>query len=205
MRCSASVWLLTRSPRYCHVITLSSGSAIFSQLPYLGVKTSSNLPGRPSNFVPDFNHQIFDLQKRLSFSERRFFFLQKLLNKALHLFSQPVIHAPDQFGRSCARVERVSLDERLNAARQVRHKIYKNALMPWQGLDLGCVIAKRPPLSDFALSPTRIFKIDKALVPQPCPSSGNPNDSTRTQSAQTPSPLQSEEYTREECVPWHVY
>jgi len=25
------------------------------------------------------------------------------------------------------------------------------------------VIAKRPPLSDFALSPTRIFKIDEAL------------------------------------------
>jgi len=36
--------------------------------------------------------------------------------------------ALDQFGFSCARVERVSLDERLNAARQVRHKIYKNAL-----------------------------------------------------------------------------
>jgi len=35
---------------------------------------------------------------------------------------------PDQFGLSCARVERVSPDERLNAARQVRHKIYKNAL-----------------------------------------------------------------------------
>ena len=34
----------------------------------------------------------------------------------------------EQFGLSCARVEKVSLDERLNAARQVRHKIYKNAL-----------------------------------------------------------------------------
>jgi len=34
----------------------------------------------------------------------------------------------DQFGLSRARVERVSLDERLNTARQVRHKIYKNAL-----------------------------------------------------------------------------
>jgi len=38
------------------------------------------------------------------------------------------IHFLDQFGVSCARVERVSLDERLNAARRVRHKIYKNAL-----------------------------------------------------------------------------
>jgi len=36
----------------------------------------------------------------------------------------------DQFGLSYARVERVSLDERLNPARQVRHKIDKNALSP---------------------------------------------------------------------------
>jgi len=36
----------------------------------------------------------------------------------------------DQFGLSCARVERVSPDERLNAARQVHDEIYKNALMP---------------------------------------------------------------------------
>jgi len=39
--------------------------------------------------------------------------------------------------------------------------------VPCQGLDFGYVIAKRPPLSDFALSPTRIFKIDtlgEALV-----------------------------------------
>ena len=36
--------------------------------------------------------------------------------------------ALDQFGRSCARVERVSPDERLNAARQVRDEIDKNAL-----------------------------------------------------------------------------
>jgi len=56
----------------------------------------------------------------------------------------------DQFGLSGARVEKVSLDERLNAARQVRYKIYKNALVPCQGLDLGYVIAKCPPLSDFA-------------------------------------------------------
>ena len=34
----------------------------------------------------------------------------------------------DQFGRSCARVEKVSFDEGLNTARQVRDKIYKNAL-----------------------------------------------------------------------------
>jgi len=34
----------------------------------------------------------------------------------------------DKFGRSCARVEQVSLDGRRNAARQVRHKIDKNAL-----------------------------------------------------------------------------
>jgi len=34
----------------------------------------------------------------------------------------------DQFGLSCARVEKASLDERLNAARQVRDEIYKNAL-----------------------------------------------------------------------------
>ena len=81
--------------------------------------------------------------------------------------SEKMIHSRlstiDQFGLSCARVEEVSLDERLNAARQVRYKIYKNALVPCQGLVLGYVIAKRPPLSDFALSPTRIFKIDKAL------------------------------------------
>ena len=38
-----------------------------------------------------------------------------------------------------------------------------NDVVPCQGLDLGYVIAKRPPLSDFALSPTRIFKIDKAV------------------------------------------
>jgi len=68
----------------------------------------------------------------------------------------------DQFGLSCARVKEISLDERLNAARQVRHKIYKNALVPCQGLDFGYVIAKRPPLSDFVLSPTRSFKIDEA-------------------------------------------
>jgi len=35
--------------------------------------------------------------------------------------------------------------------------------VPYQGLDLGYVIAKRPPLSDFAFNPTRIFKIDKAV------------------------------------------
>jgi len=36
--------------------------------------------------------------------------------------------ARDQFGLSGARVEKVSLDESLNAARQVRDKIYKNAI-----------------------------------------------------------------------------
>jgi len=35
--------------------------------------------------------------------------------------------------------------------------------VPCQGLDFGYVIAKRPPLSDFAFSPTRTFKIDEAL------------------------------------------
>ena len=35
----------------------------------------------------------------------------------------------DQSGLPCARVEEVSLDERLNAARQARHKIDKNALI----------------------------------------------------------------------------
>jgi len=39
----------------------------------------------------------------------------------------------------------------------------QTGLVPCQGLDFGDVIAKRPPLSDFALSPTRIFKIDEAL------------------------------------------
>jgi len=34
----------------------------------------------------------------------------------------------DQLGLSCARVEKGSLDEILNAARQVRDKIYKNSL-----------------------------------------------------------------------------
>jgi len=34
----------------------------------------------------------------------------------------------DQFGLSCARVEKVLPDERLNTARRVRDKIYKNAL-----------------------------------------------------------------------------
>ena len=33
----------------------------------------------------------------------------------------------------------------------------RESLVPCQGLDFGYVIAKRPPLSDFALSPTRIF------------------------------------------------
>jgi len=42
--------------------------------------------------------------------------------------------ALDQFGRSCARVEKVSLDERLNAARQVRYKIYKKALETFRPL-----------------------------------------------------------------------
>jgi len=35
--------------------------------------------------------------------------------------------ALDQFGLSCARVESVSLDERLDAARQVCDEIYKDA------------------------------------------------------------------------------
>jgi len=35
----------------------------------------------------------------------------------------------NQFGLSCARVKRVSLDERLNAVRRVRDEIYKNALV----------------------------------------------------------------------------
>jgi len=39
-----------------------------------------------------------------------------------------MIVALDQFGLSCARVESVSPDDRLNAARQVRNQIYKNAL-----------------------------------------------------------------------------
>jgi len=43
------------------------------------------------------------------------------------------------------------------------YMIDQTGLVPCQGLDLGYVIAKRPPLSDFALRPTRIFKIDKAL------------------------------------------
>jgi len=36
-------------------------------------------------------------------------------------------------------------------------------------LDFGDVIAKRPPLSDFVLSPTRFFKIDEALERKSCP------------------------------------
>jgi len=59
-------------------------------------------------------------------------------------------HLLDQFGLGCARVERGSLDERLNAARQVCDEIYKYALAPCQGLDLGDVIVKRPSLSNFA-------------------------------------------------------
>jgi len=58
--------------------------------------------------------------------------------------------ALDRFGLLCARVEELSLDERLNAVRQVRDKIYKNRLVPCQGLNLGYVITKRPALSDFA-------------------------------------------------------
>jgi len=41
-------------------------------------------------------------------------------------FLQNLPHCLDQFGLSCARVEEVSPDERLNTARQVHRKIYKN-------------------------------------------------------------------------------
>jgi len=43
------------------------------------------------------------------------------------------------------------------------HRKDQTGRVPCQGLDFGSVIAKRPPLSDFALRPTRIFKIDEAL------------------------------------------
>jgi len=33
-----------------------------------------------------------------------------------------------------------------------------------QGLVSGCVIAKRPPLTDLAFKPIQAFKVDKALV-----------------------------------------
>jgi len=36
--------------------------------------------------------------------------------------------------------------------------------VPCQGLDLGRVITKRPPLSDFALRRTPIFRVDEALA-----------------------------------------
>jgi len=41
-------------------------------------------------------------------------------------------------------------------------QILLHHLVPCQGLDLGCVIAKRPPLSDFALRPTPNFRVDGA-------------------------------------------
>jgi len=37
-------------------------------------------------------------------------------------------------------------------------------VVPCQGLVLRCVIAKRPPLSDFASGPTPIFKVDNVVV-----------------------------------------
>jgi len=57
---------------------------------------------------------------------------QRRPHQSLHDFLKPArfqvgFTSLDQFGRSCARAERVSPDERLNAARQVRDKIYKNA------------------------------------------------------------------------------
>jgi len=36
--------------------------------------------------------------------------------------------------------------------------------VPCQRLDLGCVITKRPPLSDFTLRSLRIFRVNKAVV-----------------------------------------
>ena len=42
---------------------------------------------------------------------------------------------------------------------------YGNGLVPCQGLDLGCVITKRPPLLDFAFRQTPIFRVDEALEP----------------------------------------
>jgi len=63
----------------------------------------------------------------------------------------------DRSGLSCARVERVSLDERLNAVRHVRDQIDKNALVLlftlkfWEGLnakpDNGGRFASRTPNS----------------------------------------------------------
>jgi len=50
----------------------------------------------------------------------------------------------DQFGLSCARVEEVSLDERLNAVRQVCYKIYKNALdVKRQAILLLCQLSRQ--------------------------------------------------------------
>jgi len=37
-------------------------------------------------------------------------------------------------------------------------------VVPCQGLVLGYVIAKRPPLSDVALRPPQIFNVDNAVV-----------------------------------------
>jgi len=61
--------------------------------------------------------------------------------------------ALDQFGLSCARDEKGSLDERLKAARQIRHKIYENALNRVFEFDscpglcqnfFGCVFTEQP-------------------------------------------------------------
>jgi len=55
----------------------------------------------PSDFISHLNRQIFDFQERLSFSERRFFFFQKLLDKALNPFPKPVI--PDPFTQTSSK------------------------------------------------------------------------------------------------------
>jgi len=72
--------------------------------------------------------------------------------------------AVERFCQSCGELaSRHSVFHQVKLSRR-GHMRDQTGLVPCQGLDLGYVIAKRPPLSDFALSPTRIFKINEALA-----------------------------------------
>jgi len=58
-------------------------------------------------------------------------------------------------------IDRFAADDREAINRSIRGEC---ARVPCQGLDLGRVLTKRPPLSDFAFRRTPIFRVDKALV-----------------------------------------
>jgi len=61
-------------------------SHLFGSLSEVGIRQLTD------EFVTNFNRLIFDFQECLSFSNGRFFFPQKFLDKPLHSPSKPVIH-----------------------------------------------------------------------------------------------------------------